>query len=89
MISQKVSHPQTKELALWLIQRQRMAKRCRAAIGLISRAFFGWLYIVLLSGKRAVSKGAGQEGWERIGVGKVHWSAFYHAESEMDNLLLR
>jgi hypothetical protein len=51
--------------------------------------FFGWLYIVLLSGKRAVSKGARQEGWERIGVRKMHWSAFYHVESEMDNLLLR
>jgi hypothetical protein len=30
-----------------------------------------------------------QEGWERIGVGKMHWSAFHHAGPEMESFLLR
>jgi hypothetical protein len=31
----------------------------------------------------------GGEGWERIGVGKMHWSAFHHAGPEMESFLLR
>jgi len=30
-----------------------------------------------------------QEGWERIGVGKMHWCAFHHAGPEMESFLLR
>ncbi len=30
-----------------------------------------------------------QRGWERVGVGKIHWSAFHHGAPEMKNFLLR
>jgi hypothetical protein len=51
------------------------------------------LYNVLLLRKRGVVGGSPwkgqQEGWERIGVGKMHWSAFHHAGPVMESFLLR
>ncbi|KAE9372668.1 HET-domain-containing protein [Stipitochalara longipes BDJ] len=51
------------------------------------------LYNVLLVRKRgAVGENPwndDQEGWERIGVGKMHWSAFHHAGPAMESFLLR
>jgi hypothetical protein len=59
------------------------------------QSMFFDLYNVILVRKRG-KEGKGekspwkeQEGWERIGVGKMHWSAFHHAGPEMESFLLR
>lgn len=59
-----------------------------------NKGFYG-LYNVILLRKNCVAKGGEsswqeeQDGWERIGVGKMHWSAFHHAGPEMESFLLR